>query len=165
MPLKYCQLSEIPLLTEILLRIIQPWELRDNTVLNCGKPPDEALQPILREKAEIEVAALKKRKTSRDDNIHVPVEYVQAGGKTVIDVSTSVTRSGDKENRIPHWLSRWLINSLKGQPAPLSKLQTISLISHSSKVMLKVILNRPHPQPKRSLLKKAGFRAGRSTTK
>ena len=43
--------------------------------------------------------------------------------------------------------------------------KTISLISHPSKVMLKIIINRLHPQAEEIIAeKKAGFRAGRSTT-
>ena len=43
--------------------------------------------------------------------------------------------------------------------------RTISLISHSSKVMLKVILNRLKPQAEETIAEEqAGFRAGRSTT-
>ena len=43
--------------------------------------------------------------------------------------------------------------------------RTISLISHSSKVMLKVILNRLKPQAEEIIAKEqAGFRAGRRTT-
>ena len=43
--------------------------------------------------------------------------------------------------------------------------QTISLISHPSKVMLKIILNRLKPQVEKILTEEqAGFRAGRSTT-
>ena len=43
--------------------------------------------------------------------------------------------------------------------------RTISLICHSSKVMLKVILNRLKPQAKEiNAEEQAGFRAGRSTT-
>ena len=42
---------------------------------------------------------------------------------------------------------------------------TISLISHPSKVMLKVILNRLKPQAEKIIAEEqAGFRAGRSTT-
>ena len=33
----------------------------DNSVLDCSQPPEEDLQPILREKVEIAVASLKKR--------------------------------------------------------------------------------------------------------
>ena len=43
--------------------------------------------------------------------------------------------------------------------------RTISLISHSSKVMLKTILNRLKPQAEEIIAEEqAGFRAGRSTT-
>ena len=43
--------------------------------------------------------------------------------------------------------------------------RTISLISHSSKVILKVILNRLKPQAEEIIAEEqAGFRAGRSTT-
>ena len=43
--------------------------------------------------------------------------------------------------------------------------RNISLISHSSKVMLKVILNRLKPQAEEVIAEEqAGFRAGRSTT-
>ena len=43
--------------------------------------------------------------------------------------------------------------------------RTISLISHPSKVMLKIILNRLQPQAEEIIAdEQAGFRAGRSTT-
>ena len=43
--------------------------------------------------------------------------------------------------------------------------RTISLISHSSKVMLKVVLNRLKPQAEEIIAEEqAGLRAGRSTT-
>ena len=42
--------------------------------------------------------------------------------------------------------------------------RTISLISHSSKVKLKIILNRLPPQAEIIAEEQAGFRAGRSTT-
>ena len=47
----------------------------------------------------------------------------------------------------------------KGNLQQCQNYRTTSLISHPSKVMLKVILNRLKPQAE-----KAGFRAGRSTT-
>ena len=56
----------------------------DNAVLDCSQPPEEDLQPILREEVEIAVASLKKGKSSGVDNI--PAELVQAGGETTIDV-------------------------------------------------------------------------------
>ena len=55
----------------------------DNTVQDCSQPPEEDLQPILREEVEIAVASLKKGKSAGVDNI--PAE---AGGETMIDVLT-----------------------------------------------------------------------------
>ena len=46
----------------------------DNTVQNCSQPPEEDLQPILREEVEIAVASLKKGRSVGVDNI--PAELV-----------------------------------------------------------------------------------------
>ena len=74
----------------------------DNAVLDCSQPPEEDLQPILREEVELQFC---------------------------------------------------------------QNYRTISLISHSNKVMLKVILNRLKPQAEEIIAEEqAGFRAGRSTT-
>ena len=60
----------------------------DNTVLDSSQPPEEDLQPILREEVEIAVASLKKGKSAGVHNI--PAELVQAGGKTMIDTLTEI---------------------------------------------------------------------------
>ena len=60
----------------------------DNAVLDCSHPPEKDLQPIFREEVEIAVASLKKGKSAGVDNI--PVELVQAGGETMIDVLTEI---------------------------------------------------------------------------
>ena len=69
----------------------------DKAVLDCSQPPEEDLQPILREEVEIAVASLKKGKSAGVDNI--PAEIVQAGGDTMIDVLTEICnricRTGD----------------------------------------------------------------------
>ena len=49
---------------------------------------EEDLQPIRREEVETAVASLKKGKSAGVDNI--PVELVQAGGETMIDVLTEI---------------------------------------------------------------------------
>ena len=55
--------------------------------------------------------------------------------------------------------------SQEGQPAAVPELPKIRLISHPSKVMLKIILNRLKPQAEKIIAEEqAGFRAGRSTT-
>ena len=84
----------------------------DNAVLDCSQPPDEDLQPILREEVEIAVASLKKGKSAGVDNI--PAELVQAGGEIMIDVLTEICnriwRTGEW---LPHGLSHLLLHSLK----------------------------------------------------
>ena len=117
----------------------------DNTVLDCSQPPEEELQPILREEVEIAVASLKKGKSAGVDNI--PAELVQAGGETMIDVLTEIC---NRIWRTGEWPTPWtqsLIITLpkKGNLQLCQNYRTISLISHSSKVMLKVILNRLKP--------------------
>ena len=55
--------------------------------------------------------------------------------------------------------------SIKGNLQLCQNYRTISLISHPSKVMLKVILNRLKPQAENIIAEEqAGFRAGHSTT-
>ena len=137
----------------------------DNTVLDCSQPPEEDLQPILREEVEIAVASLKKGKSAGVDNISA--ELVQAGGETMIDVLTEIC---NRIWRTGEWPTPWtqsLIITLpkKGNLQLCQNYRTISLISHSSKVMLKVILNRLKPQAEEIIAEEqAGFRAGRSTT-
>ena len=137
----------------------------DNTVLDCSQPPEENLQPILREEVEITVASLKKGKSAGVDNI--PAELVQAGVETMIDVLTEIC---NRIWRTGEWPTPWtqsLIITLprKGNLQLCQNYKTISLISHSRKVMLKVILNRLKPQAEEIIAGElAGFRAGRSTT-
>ena len=53
----------------------------------------------------------------------------------------------------------------KGNLQICNNYRTISLISHPSKVMLKVLLNRLKPQAEEIIAEEqAGFRIGRSTT-
>ena len=58
----------------------------DNTALDCCQHLEEDPQPILRDEVEIAVAAQKKVKFAGVDNI--PVELIQAGGESMIDVLT-----------------------------------------------------------------------------
>ena len=74
----------------------------DNVVLDCSQPPEEDLQPILREEVEIAVASLKKGKAARVDNI--PAELVQAGGETMIDVLTEIC---NRIWRTGEWPTPW----------------------------------------------------------
>ena len=65
--------------------------------------------------------------------------------------------------------SSWLLDlgtlPKKGNLQQCQNYRTISLISHPSKVMLKIVLNRLKPQAEMIIAEEqAGFRAGRSTT-
>ena len=118
----------------------------DNAVLDCSQALEEDLQPILREEVEIAVASLKKGESAGVDNI--PAELVQAGGETMIDVLTEIF---NRIWRTGEWPTPWIQSLIitlpkKGNLHLCQNYRTISLISHSSKVMLKVILNRLKPQ-------------------
>ena len=135
------------------------------TVLDCSQPLEEDLQPILCEEVEIAVASLKKGKFGGVDNI--PVELVQACGETIIDILTEIC---NRIWRTGEWPTSWtqsLIITLPkmGNLQLCQNYRTISLISHSSKVMLKVIVNRLKPRAEEIIAEEqAGFRARRSTT-
>ena len=85
----------------------------------------------------------------------------------MIDVLTEIC---NRIWRTGEWPTPWtqsLIITLpkKGNLQLCQNYRTISLISHSSKVMLKVILNRLKPQAEEIIAEEqAGFRAGRITT-
>ena len=81
----------------------------------------------------------------------------------LIEICNRIWRTGE-------WPTSWtqsLIITLpkKGNLQLCKNYRTISLISHSSKVMLKVILNRLKPQAEEIIAEEqARFRDGRSTT-
>ncbi|WP_368857485.1 reverse transcriptase domain-containing protein, partial [Thiolapillus sp.] len=114
---------------------------------------------------EAAVQSLKKGKSAGVDNI--PAELVQAGGE---DVITALTTICNKIWQTGEWPTPWtqsLVITLpkKGNLQQCQNYRTISLISHPSKVMLKIILNRLKPQAEKIIAEEqAGFRAGRSTT-
>ena len=74
----------------------------DNAVLDCSQPPEEDLQPILREEVEVAVASLKKGKSAEVDNI--PAELVQAGVEIMIDVLTEIC---NRIWRTGEWPTPW----------------------------------------------------------
>ena len=137
----------------------------DPTVLDCPQIPDEEHHPILREEVEAAVKALKMGKSAGVDNI--PAELVQAGGEVMIDILTAICNKVWKTGEWPTTWTQSLVITLpkKGNLQLCQNYRTISLISYSSKVMLKIILNRLQPQAEENIAEEqAGFRAGRSTT-
>ena len=148
-------------MNRILLRTVQLtelWRQRGTGLQSCP-------ERLSREEAEIAVASLKKRKSVGIDNI--PAELVQAGEETMIDILTELY---NMIWRTEEWPTPWtqslsITLPKKGYFQFCQNYRTISLINHSSKVTLKVILNRLKPQPEDIIaVEQAGFRAGRSTT-
>ena len=137
----------------------------DPIVLDCPQILDEEHHPILREEVEAAVKALKMGKSAGVDNI--PAKLVQAGGEAMIDILTSICNTIWKTGEWPTTWTQSLVITLpkKGNLRLCQNYRTISIISHSSKVMLKIILNRLQPQAEEIIAEEqAGFRAERSTT-
>ena len=95
---------------------------------------------------EAAVKALKMGKSAGVDNI--PAELVQAGGEAMIDILTTIC---NKIWNTGEWPTIWTQSLVITLPKKCNlqlcqNYRTISLISHPSKVMLKIILNRLQPQ-------------------
>ena len=91
----------------------------------------------------------------------------QAGGEAMIDILTVICNKIWKTGEWPTTWTQSLVITLpkKGNLKLCQNYRTISLISHPSKVMLKVILNRLQLQAAEIIAEEqAGFRAGRITT-
>ena len=114
---------------------------------------------------EAAVQSLKKGKSAGVDNI--PAELVQVGGE---DVITALKTICNKIWQTGAWPTPWtqsLVITLpkKGNLQRCQNYRTISLISHPSKVMLKIILNKLKPQAEKIIAEEqAGLRAGWNTT-
>ena len=137
----------------------------DPIVLDCPQIPDEEHHPILREEMEAAGKALKMKKSAGVDNI--AAELVQARGEAMIDILTSTCNKIWKTGEWPTTWTQSLVITLpkKGNLQLCQNYRTISLISHPSKFMLKIILNRLQPQAEEIITEEqAGFRAERSTT-
>ena len=108
---------------------------------------------------------LKKGKSAGVDNILA--ELVQESGKAVITALTTICYKMWQTGEWPTlWTQSFVITlPMKGNLQKCQYYRNISLISHPSKVMLKIILNRLKPQAEKIVAEEqAGFRTGRSTT-
>ena len=115
----------------------------DPIVLDCPQIPDEEHQPILREEVEAAVKALKMGKSAR--------------GEAMIDILTTICNKILKTGEWPTTWTQFLVITLpkKGNLQLCQNYRTISLISHPSKVMLKITLNRLQPQAEEKKLQKS----------
>ena len=137
----------------------------DSGVLQVPTATNNDKYPILREEVEVAVKSLKKGKSAGVDNI--PGELVQAGGEAMISALLTICNKVWQTGEWPTTWTQSLIITLpkKGNLQLCQNYRTISLISHPSKVMLKILLNRLKPQAEWIIAEEqAGFRAGSSTT-
>ena len=98
-------------------------------------------------------------KSAGVDNILA--ELVEAGEEAMIDILTSIC---NKIWKTGEWPTTWTQSLVITRPKK-GNLQLQNYISHPSKVMLKIILNRLQLQAEKIIAEEQpGFRAGRSTT-
>ena len=145
------------------------WTDRQNTALSCAiTTPMEIHQYWTVPRHTLRMTTpFFAEKWRLQHNHNIPAELVQAGGE---DVITTLTTICNKIWQTGEWPTPWthsLVFTLpkKGNLQQCQSYRTISLISHPSKVMLKIIFNRLKPQAEKIIAEEqAGFRAGRSTT-
>ena len=118
----------------------------DQTILQSPDQPEEPLLPILRDEIVDAVKSLKIGKAPGVDN--VAAKLLIAGGDPVIDVLHKLCNHTWRTGEWPTSWTKSLILTIpkKGSIKECGNHRTISLISHASKVMLPVILNRLQPQ-------------------
>ena len=133
---------------------------------------DEAVQDedireeeeILLSEVECAIKELKRNKAPGADNIKA--ELIQGGGEVT---ARMLHKLCNEILRTKKWPSQWTESVLitipkKNNSRKCTDYRTISLISHASKVMLKVIQKRITPRIEEVLSEsQAGFRRGRST--
>ena len=151
---QYCQ--------ELYNYPIQP----DNGLIKGDITPQREPSPIpvLREEVEEAIRSLPIGKSPGADNI--PAELLKQGGDELVTTVTSICQKIWETKQWPTEWTQSLIIPLpkKGNLRQCQNYRTISLISHTSKIMLRVILNRLKKEAEEHLAEEqAGFRAGRST--
>ena len=137
----------------------------DPKVLDVPPPINNDSYPIPWEEVEAAVKSLRKGKSAGVDNISS--ELVQAGGEAMIDMLLIIYNKIWQTGERPTPWTQSLIITLpkKGNLQLCQNYHAISLISHLSKVMLRILLKRLKPQAEEIIKEEqAGFRAGRSTT-
>ena len=137
----------------------------DPEVFNVPPASNNANHPILFEEVEAAVKSLKKGKSAGVDNI--PPQILQQGGEAVVNALLIICNKIWWTGEWPTpWTQSIVIALPKNDNLQLCQnYRIISLISHPSKVMLKIILNRLEPEAEKIIAEEqAGFRPGRSTT-
>ena len=138
----------------------------DTSILQNNQTPTESLDspPIMKEEVEAAIRHLKAGKSPGVDNI--PSELITSGGDGTVSALAALCQKIWEQKKWPEEWTQSLVIPLpkKGNLRKCQNYRTISLISHPSKVMLRIILNRLKSKAEELLSEEqAGFRAGRST--
>ena len=139
----------------------------DKSILQGKLPSDQAdavCPPIMRREVEEAIKTLQDGKSPGVDNI--PAEMLKYGGEDLVTVLTAICQKILDEKKWPQEWTQSLVIPLpkKGNLKLCQNYRTISLISHPSKIMLRILLNRLKAKSEEILAEEqAGFRKGRST--
>ncbi|CAF0988117.1 unnamed protein product, partial [Didymodactylos carnosus] len=150
------------------------WREYTEALYKC-EDPDAAAQAAHEDNHEVEpeilpsevqwaLNALSKCKAPGVDEI--PIELIQALGNDAIKVPTTLCQQIWKTKQWPNDWKRSIFVPIpkKTNGKDCSNYRTVALISHASKIMLKVIQGRLQPYIERELPDvQAGFRRGRGT--
>ena len=130
---------------------------------NHNTDTDDEL-PILESEVVNAIKTLKEGKSPGIDNI--PSELIKHGGTAIIRMFTAICQKAWVSKSWPKQWTKSLIIPIakKGDLKKCKNYRTLSLICHSSKLLLTIILKRLNLQIERVLSEEqAGFRKGRST--
>ncbi|CAF2091543.1 unnamed protein product [Rotaria magnacalcarata] len=131
---------------------------------DIGPPGNEDPQDILYSEVQAAINSLKRNKSSGSDG--VTAEMLQAGGEPLSRQIHKLCNKAWHEGTIPEEWGKSILVPIpkKGDLSNCSNYRTISLINHTGKVLLIVLLNRlkNHLDPYLSE-EQAGFRKDRST--
>ena len=151
--------------------IMNRWKNYCETLYSTCEPIEEMKLDGEREPTptyeEVEKAIKSMRTGKAEGPDEIPVELLKLGGETVTGAMhtmiTYVWKTGI-------WPDNWTRSTFvtlfkKGDPTVCANYRTISLISHASKVLLKVILDRMRDKVEFEVAEEqAGFRPNRGTT-
>ena len=132
---------------------------------DISPPVDDDTQDILYSEVQAAIDGLKKNKSPGSDG--VTAEMLQVGGESLARQIHMLCNKSWKEGTIPDEWGKSILVPIpkKGDLSNCSNYRTISLINHTGKVFLVILLNRLKSQLDPYLSEEqAGFRKDRSTT-
>ena len=123
----------------LLLRTVYFSEQRRPKCTNMSRTNGGRGIPIIRQEVESAITKLKCGKAAGVDN--VPAELITHGGQPVVEVLHAICNKIWETGKWPStWTKSIITIPTKGNLQLCNNYRTISLISHGSKAMLKIIL-------------------------